>query len=118
MRVHHVALRTRDLARLERFYIDVLGFAVTTRQADRSVWLAAEDAIVMLEKAGDAEPRIPEGSMEFLAFTIETEAKSELLERFHEAGVVIEHATDFTIYVRDPDGRRVGVSDFPMPDTT
>jgi hypothetical protein len=29
--------------------------------------------------------------------------------------VVVEHETDFTLYFRDPDGRRVAVSHYPDP---
>ena len=42
MRVHHLAFRTRDLTRLERFYTDVLGLLVARRDEERSVWLRAE----------------------------------------------------------------------------
>ncbi len=35
-----LTLQTRDLAGLERFYVDVLGLEVLDRQSDR-VWLAA-----------------------------------------------------------------------------
>ena len=59
MRIHHLAFRSGDIARLERFYVEVLGLA--------------------------------------------------------RAGVAVEAATEFTLYVRDPDGRRVGLSSYPLP---
>jgi len=112
MRVHHVALRTDDLARLERFYVDVLGFRVTQRSDERSVWLDAGEAIVMLERADAGEPKIPEGSREFLAFAIMADEKLFFTDRLKAGGVSVEHATEFTIYFRDPDGRRIGLSHF------
>ena len=113
MRIHHVALRTRELPRLERFYVDVLGLAVTRRQDDRSVWLDAAGAIVMLERAEPGEPESVVGSMELLAFAIAPEEHALYTDRLARAGVAIEARTASTLYVRDPDGRRVGLSAWP-----
>ena len=112
MRVHHIALRTHDLVRLERFYVHVLGLAVKRRNAERSVWLAAGDTILMLERAEPNEPKIPEGSQEFFAFAISPEQKLTFRETLTTAGITLEHETSTTIYFRDPDGRRVGLSHF------
>ena len=38
-----------------------------------------------------------------------------MIDRLREAGVAIEDRTAFTLYVRDPDGRRVGLSSYPTP---
>ncbi len=112
MRVHHIALRTQDLVRLERFYVDVLDLRVKRRNAERSVWLDAGDTIVMLERAEENEPPIPKTSQEFFAFAIGPEQKLTFRQKLEAAGVVIEHETQATIYFRDPDGRRVGLSHF------
>lgn len=116
MRVHHVAFRTHDLPRLERFYVDVLGLTVKTRLGQRSVWLVAGDAILMLEKAAPDEPKIPQGSMEFFAFAVTEAQKIPLVDRLLALGVSIEHRTEYTVYFRDPDGRRVGLSSFSPRD--
>ena len=48
MRIHHLALRTRELDRLERFYTGVLKLPVVRRDAGRgSVWLDAGGTIGM-----------------------------------------------------------------------
>ena len=112
MRVHHIAFRTHDLPRLERFYVEVLRFKVKTRLGQRSVWLDAGDAILMLERAAEDEPGIPPKSMEFVAFAIRHEGRTPMLDRLEAHGISIEHRTEYTIYFRDPDGRRVGVSSF------
>ena len=67
MRIHHLALRTRDLERLARFYAEVLGLRVI-RRSERSVWLDASGTIVMLERAEESEPHVPAQSMELVAF--------------------------------------------------
>jgi catechol 2,3-dioxygenase-like lactoylglutathione lyase family enzyme len=113
MRVHHLAFRTDDLARLERFYVDAIGLAVVRRQDNGSVWLDAGGTIVMLERREEGEAAVPPGSRELVAFTIEPEARALAAARLERAGVAIEAATDFTMYARDPDGRRVALSSYP-----
>ena len=112
MRIHHLAFRTRDLARLEAFYAGALGLPVRERHGDRSVWLGVGDAILMLERAEVGEPDVPPGSMDFVAFDVEKDARIGYLARLAEAGVAVEHQTEFTLYFRDPDGRRVGISHY------
>ena len=112
MRVHHIALRTRDLERLERFYVDMLGFTVTRRQA-HSVWLDAGGSIVMLERATDSEPEVPAGTQELFAFAIAPAECAEYMDRLARGGASIEARTASTMYFRDPDGRRVGLSAYP-----
>lgn len=115
MRVHHLAFRTGDLTRLERFYVDALGLAVVRRQDGRSVWLDAGGAIVMLEVRDAGEPTFPEGSKELVAFVVEPDSRALLASRLAAAGVSVEAETEFTLYVRDPDGRRIGLSSHPAP---
>jgi glyoxylase I family protein len=109
VRFHHVAFRTNDLDALEDFYARVLGLAVTRRNEGRSVWLDAGGAILMLEQREEGEPEIPEGSMELIAFAVSPEVR----ERLPAEGVEIEARTAYTLYVRDPDGRRIGLSTYP-----
>ena len=108
MRIHHLALRTPDVARLENFYVAELGFIVSHRQGEKSVWLGAGEAILMIERAEAAEPAISPGTMELVAFTITPDERRVL-----EAKLKVVGKTDYTLYVRDPDGRRVGLSHFP-----
>ncbi len=111
MRIHHVALRTPDVGRLERFYGGLLGLRVMRRDEARgSVWLQAGDAIVMIEPAAAGEPSIPERTMELLAFSVED--KDAWRARIDAAGCTVEGETAYTVYFRDPDGRRVAVSTF------
>ena len=113
MRVHHLAFRTGDLAKLERFYVDAIGLAVVRRDEARSVWLDAGGAIVMLELREPGEPAHSAGSKELVALAIEPDARALCTDRLARAGVAIEATTDFTLYVRDPDGRRIGLSSYP-----
>ncbi len=115
MRVHHLAFRTGDLRRLEMFYVGALGLAVVRRQEERSVWLDAGGAFVMLELREPGEPPYPAAAQELVAFAIAPETRALHTERLGKAGVAIEASTEFTLYVRDPDGRRIGLSSYPAP---
>jgi catechol 2,3-dioxygenase-like lactoylglutathione lyase family enzyme len=108
VRIHHVALRTRDLARLDRFYATVLGLRVVRRDDARgSVWLDAGGTVLMLERAGADEPVVPAGTMDLVAFAVDD--KETWRNR-----VAVEAETEHTLYFRDPDGRRVAVSSYPF----
>jgi catechol 2,3-dioxygenase-like lactoylglutathione lyase family enzyme len=110
-RIHHLALRARDPVATERFYVSVLGLSVVARHADRgSVWLDANGIVVMVERAEDGEPQISSGTRELVAFAIDDLPAWRL--RLAEAGVKVEGETPYTVYVRDPDGRRVGLSTY------
>ena len=111
MRIHHLALRTDDLAALERFYAGILGLAIT-RKSPHSIWLDAAGTILMLEQRDTAEPRIDPATKELFAFTVTPAEREQLATTL---GDRIEARTDFTLYFRDPDGRRVGVSSYPDP---
>jgi len=104
--IHHIALRTTDLPRLERFYCDVLAFTVVRRDDARgSVWLDAGPAVLMLERAEPGEPPIPGGSRELVAFAVDDK------ERWRSR-ITLETETPHTLYFRDPDGRRLAVSSY------
>ena len=106
MRIHHVALRTRDLGRLERFYAAVLGLRVVRRDDARgSVWLDAGGTMLMLERADGSEPSVPAGTMDLVAFAVED-------KETWRTRVAVEAETEHTLYFRDPDGRRVAVSSY------
>jgi catechol 2,3-dioxygenase-like lactoylglutathione lyase family enzyme len=115
MDVHHVAFRSKNLPRLIRFYRDVLGFRVVRtnkleRNKIRSVWLEMGAALLMLEAADTDEPEIPKGSNEFLGFRARSKAAVAKLKK--RLGRRVEAETEFTIYFRDPDGRKIGVSTY------
>jgi glyoxylase I family protein len=87
----------------------VLGLIVTRRSDGRSLWLDAGGTILMLEARDEGEPDVPVGSKELVAFAV----SPEVLARVKEAGIAIEARTAYTLYVRDPDGRRIGLSTYP-----
>jgi catechol 2,3-dioxygenase-like lactoylglutathione lyase family enzyme len=103
-------MRTADVSRLERFYVEVLCFPVIRRDEARgSVWLDADGAVLMIEPAEVGEPRIAPGTRELLAFVVADK------EAWRSRLPGVEAETQHTLYFRDPDGRRLAVSDYPLP---
>ena|ERR1700722_19793107 len=112
MRVHHLAFRTRDLTRLERFYTDVLGLQIARRDEGKSVWLRAGGTLLMLELAADAEPQVHGDTKELVAFAVEAPDVDRWRRVLEANAIAIESETAYTLYFRDPDGRRVGLSHY------
>lgn len=125
---HHVAVQVRDLRAAEAFYTGVLGLRVTKRWpagdgSERSLWVdVGNGAFLALERA-DSDAALPSESpfrdghagWHLVALTIDVSTRAEWEQRFASAGVAVVHRTDFTIYVRDPDGNRIGLSHYPQP---
>lgn len=111
MSVHHVALRVADPRRSARFYAAALGLPVLAEHAGadgavRSVWLGLGAAVLMLER--DIKLAGGEGSGHVLVVTTADLAAAE--DRIRAAGAEVAERTAYTLYFRDPDGHRVGVS--------
>ena len=107
MRIHHIALRVQDLETARAFYGGLLGLPELKHEGARSIWLLAGDAVLMLEQ--NLRGKGPEeGSGHVLALEVDDLASWE--EKLSLAGVAVEDRTEHTIFVRDPDGHRLGLS--------
>lgn len=116
MRVHHIAIQVRELERARAFYVDVLGLAEVRRQA-HAIWVDAEGIIVMLERCDDAAGAPPwsdaRAGLHLLALTIGADERGTWRARLLAAGAPLLGETAFTLYTRDPDGTRIGLSSYP-----
>ena len=114
--IHHLALRVADLESARAFYADLLGLAERRRLEDarglRAIWLDAGPVVLMLERELRGKGAAA-GSGHLLALAVADLGAWE--ERLHAAGITVEDRTEHTLYFRDPDGHRVGVSDFRFP---
>jgi catechol-2,3-dioxygenase len=112
-----LALETRDLARLERFYVDALGLSVLDRTEDR-VWLAAgPHARLGLWTPGTKEFGDRGGRHVHFALSAAPGRLDALAGRLRARGVTVrgpeEHGGgDRSLYARDPEGNVVEVWDF------
>jgi catechol-2,3-dioxygenase len=105
-------MRTADVERLQSFYVGVLGFSVRQEARAGSVWLDADDVVLMIERAADGERAVTPGTMDLLAFTMGDDTKERWRERIERSGTRIEDETAYTLYFRDPDDRRIAVSSY------
>jgi len=106
---HHLAIQVKDLASAEAFYIDVLGLKLVRRwpyedgkPGERSLWLSVgsgEEFIALEACDVDRLPtpfRDPHGGL-----------------HLQQKNVEVVHRTRWTIYFRDPEGNRIGLSHYP-----
>jgi catechol 2,3-dioxygenase-like lactoylglutathione lyase family enzyme len=120
--LHHLAIKVRDLAAAEHFYCGLLGLPVQRRwpstdgQGPRSLWLdLGAGAFLALERATLAREPLAEDDpgLHMVALRIERHERQEWIDRLGVAGVTPYRQTDYTIYVRDPEGNRIGLSHWP-----
>jgi len=123
---HHLAIQVKNLSEAERFYVEVLGLKVLRRwpfedgrPGERSIWLSvgAGDEFLALEACDADRPptpfRDPHGGLHLLALRIEPKDRQAWEQRLARSNVEIVHRTKWTLYVRDPEGNRLGLSHFP-----
>jgi catechol 2,3-dioxygenase-like lactoylglutathione lyase family enzyme len=113
--LHHLALRAADVEVTVAFYAAVLGLCEVRSERPRAVWLGlAPGSVLMVEARAPAEPAVPGGSRELFAFRVDEARKHAIRALAVEHGC-FDGETPYTVYLRDPDGRRVGVSTYPLP---
>ena len=119
--LHHLALRTRDLEAMERFYTDLLGFHVEWRPDADTIYLTSGSDNLALHRSETAEPAsVPGGRLDHLGLLLET---AEDVDRWHiylaRKGVKItalprthrDGARSF--YCEDPEGNGVQLIHHP-----
>lgn len=123
--IHHVAVKVVDLARAEAFYAGVLGLPVLRRwplpegagaNGDRSLWLElGAGAFLALERADGASPEKAEEApgIHLVALHIAREEREAWIAKLAQNGHPVYHRTGYTLYVRDPEGNRIGLSHWP-----
>lgn len=120
---HHLAIQCRDLERVAAFYRDVLGLTEQARHLRedgslRSIWLTVPEAgFLALEACAGTPPgdgfRHKATGLHLLALRIDREDRAAIERELEARGVEIVHRTRWTVYVRDPEGNRIGLSHHP-----
>ena len=120
--IHHIAVKVADLARAETFYAGLLGLPVLRRwpvpdgKGERSLWLdLGAGAFLALERADQIESTKAEDSpgLHLVALHISRGERESWIAKLTQAGHPVYQQTDYTIYVRDPEGNRLGLSHWP-----
>jgi catechol 2,3-dioxygenase-like lactoylglutathione lyase family enzyme len=122
LRVHHIALKVVDLAAAEAFYVGVLGLPVLRRwpaadgAGERSLWLdLGAESFLALERAGQGDGSTDEEAPGFhlVSLHIDARERAAWIAKLAQAGHPIYRETPHTIYVRDAEGNRIGLSHWP-----
>lgn len=124
---HHVAIFATDVERVAAFYCEVLGLPELARYHHpdgrlRSIWVGARaggesadgflaiESIEAVEHFGGAPGR----GFAMVALAIASAARDEVRDALVARGLLIERETEFSLYVRDPEGNLVGLSHHPV----
>jgi catechol 2,3-dioxygenase-like lactoylglutathione lyase family enzyme len=120
---HHLAIQVRDLPRSVDFYSGVLGLQELKRHHRedgtlRSVWVSLPGGGFLALERCTGEPaeepfRRDDPGFLLLALRIDASARDEVERELESRGIVIVHRTRWTLYVRDPEGNRIGLSHYP-----
>jgi catechol 2,3-dioxygenase-like lactoylglutathione lyase family enzyme len=111
---HHLALRTSDVPGLAAFYRDMFDLIDARDLLPKAIWLGlAHDSMLMIEAREAGEPAPTPGSMEMFAMRVTPVLRQVIRQRAVDRGC-LDGETEHTVYVRDPEGRRVGVSTFDL----
>jgi glyoxylase I family protein len=121
--LHHIALGARDVEGVAKFYERAFELPrLATHLHDdgslRSIWLGLEGgAVLMVERTSDPPRRVDGvGAGPFLlAFSVSAEERERRDAELAARGVAIDARTEFTSYLRDPEGNRVAYSCRTMP---
>jgi hypothetical protein len=120
--IHHIAVKVADLARAEAFYAGLLGLPVLRRwplpdgKGERSLWLdLGAGAFLALERADRFESAKAEDGtgIHLVALHIPRGERESWIAKLTQAGHPVYQQTDYTLYVRDPEGNRIGLSHWP-----
>jgi len=120
--LHHVAVGTRDVEGLARFYCGLLQTAELKRHNDghglRSIWLDLSGTLLMIERSeaaavGGHVADVGLGPF-LLAFRADAAERRAFEDRALGLGVEVESRSQFTSYLRDVDGNRIAVSEYEV----
>lgn len=122
---HHLAIQVRDLERAARFYCEVIGLSEQVRHYRedgglRSIWLDVPGGGFLALEACTQPPvarefRDEAPGLHLLALRIDPERRADIERALERHAVPIVHRTRWTLYVRDPEGNRIGLSHHPLP---
>jgi len=120
--INHIAIKSKQLELMSEFYRTVLELPLLKTFTDedglRSIWLSLGRSILMLERSDYDQQSalkptdfiVDKPGYHLLAFSVSIEKQSAMRASLHDLKIVIEHESEYTIYFRDPDGNRIGLS--------
>lgn len=122
---HHLALKVRDVEGVAAFWARTLALPVVARHlfpdgSLRSIWLDA-GILLMVERSGvPGESHPARGPFaadppgyHLLALRAPATDRAPWMAHLTRSGVAVEGRTGSTLYLRDPEGNRIGLSCWP-----
>lgn len=112
MKLHHIALKVKDLSLCEKFYRDVLKLPLAKQEksnAGRSVWFQLSETILMIEREETTK-----SNDSLVALEISADERESRKKRLQTHGVVIEKETPYSLYFSDPEGNKLALSHHPQ----
>ena len=120
---HHLAVQVHDVEAVASFYREVLGLPEMARHRRddgslRSIWLSAPGGGFLALEHTPARPAPEPWKREtpgplLIAFRIDRAQREGILRELAEKGVPVVHQSRWTVYLRDPEGNRIGLSHHP-----
>lgn len=121
---HHMAIQVRALEEVASFYQEVLGLREIERHHAtdgtlRSIWLdVGGQGFLALERVAKAplpDPAFRDGrpGVFLVALRIDAAERARVRAELERRGIALVHETQWTLYVRDPEGNRVALSHHP-----
>ncbi|WP_367897823.1 VOC family protein [Leptospira sp. WS58.C1] len=110
--IHHIAISTQNPETLKNFYISIPGLSFEKDHfyrdgGLRSSWFLAGTIRIMIEK--EEISKAPHA----LIFSATKKEERDLIDSLFGNSFI--EKTDFTKYLKDPDGNRLGFSSYPDP---
>lgn len=112
MKLHHIALKVKELSLCEKFYHDVLKMPLAKQEksnAGRAVWFQLSETILMIEREETTKP-----NESLVALEISADEKESWKKRLQANGVKIEKETPYSLYFSDPEGNKLALSHYPQ----
>jgi catechol 2,3-dioxygenase-like lactoylglutathione lyase family enzyme len=102
--LRHIALKTRDLKKTERFYTELLGLKIAFRVSSNMIFLRSPKGNDLLNFIKSNERTRSNQGLDHFGFKISKSALEGLEKRLKKNGVAIEGRRGrSSIYFRDPD---------------
>ena len=118
-----LAIQVKALEDVAGFYREVLGLPEIERHHGddgrlRSIWLDVAGGFLALERvevAPSPDPGFRDGrpGIFLVALRIARADRARIRAELDRRGIPLVHETRWTMYVRDPEGNRVALSDHP-----
>ncbi len=123
--LHHVAIQVHDLPRAARFYEQVLRLPRDEERRDaegnvRAVWLVCGPSRIVLEQVAASEGPAATSAfhtdalgLHVVALQIDIDDRDAWRGHLKKNAVPVVHETVYSLFVRDPEGNRIGITHYP-----